>query len=127
VTYRIKNLVTPADLADLQKLPKQNKFRNEITESDGLRFDSKGEAERWSDLTILQAIGRISGLQRQVAYRLEVNEILICTYKADFVYVQDGVLVVEDFKGGKGTPAYLLKKKLMFALHGIVILETRKG
>ena len=44
------------------------------------------------------------------------------TYVADFVYLQDGRVVVEDTKGFK-TPEYELKKKMMRAFRGIAIQE----
>ena len=45
-------------------------------------------------------------------------------YKADFRYMQDGELIVEDVKGMK-TPIYNLKKKMIKAIYGIEILETK--
>jgi hypothetical protein len=44
-------------------------------------------------------------------------------YIADFVYQEDGKLVVEDVKGHR-TEVYKLKKKLMLWVHGIRIKET---
>ena len=41
---------------------------------------------------------------------------------ADFVYYQDGKMVVEDTKGFK-TDAYIIKRKLMRYVHGIAIKE----
>ncbi len=57
-------------------------------------------------------------------------------YEADFDYVQDGVLVVEDCKGyvkdkaGRRPVAYrlfLLKKGLMLALYGINVVEVHRS
>jgi hypothetical protein len=42
---------------------------------------------------------------------------------ADFTYMEDGKLVVEDCKGFK-TDVYKIKKKLMLWVHGIRIKET---
>lgn len=44
-------------------------------------------------------------------------------YRADFVYIQDGQLVVEDAKGVR-TPDYIIKRKLMLWLYGIKIREV---
>lgn len=44
-------------------------------------------------------------------------------YIADYTYIEDGKLVVEDKKGYK-TPEYTIKKKLMYQVHGILIKET---
>lgn len=46
-----------------------------------------------------------------------------CTYVADFVYLQDGEIIVEDTKGFR-TPEYKIKRKLMLFLKGIRIKET---
>lgn len=43
-------------------------------------------------------------------------------YEADFVYQRDGRTVVEDVKGMR-LPAYLIKKKLMWQVHGIQVIE----
>jgi Protein of unknown function (DUF1064) len=108
--------------ADVKPAAKPSKMHNVPTIVDGVRFSSKREAERWKQLVLLQASGRISELQRQVPFRLEVNGILICRYYADFCYRQDGRRVIEDAKGFR-TPTYQLKCKLMAAL-GNRIVET---
>ena len=72
---------------------------------------------------LLQKARVISELERQVTYPLAVNDILICKYVADFRYVENRVVVVEDSKGVR-TPEYRLKRKLMKAIHGIDIRET---
>jgi hypothetical protein len=99
------------------------KFGNKPTVVDGIRFDSKREAGRWQELRFLEKAGHISGLTRQVPYKLFVNSQLITTYKADFVYVENGREVVEDSKGYR-TPEFKLKAKLFEALYGFKILET---
>jgi hypothetical protein len=53
---------------------------------------------------------------------VEVQGKLICTYVADFKYLENGKEVVEDVKGFK-TPVYKLKKKLVEAIYGIEIIE----
>ena len=93
-------------------------------------FDSKKEFNRYAELALMQKAGKISNLQRQVRFVLIPAQYKdgkciyrSCTYVADFVYQQDGQTVVEDVKGFK-TPEYIIKKKLMFQVHGIVIRET---
>ena len=93
-------------------------------------FDSQKEFNRYAELALLQKAGKISNLQRQVRFVLIPAQYKdgkciyrSCTYVADFVYKQDGQTVVEDTKGFK-TPEYIIKKKLMFQVHGIVIRET---
>lgn len=104
-----------------------NKYRNQKTNIDGITFDSKREAQRYAELCLLQRKGKIQSLRRQVAYELipKQHGERACTYKADFVYVDNetGQEVVEDVKG-KRTPEYVIKRKLMLYVHGIRIREV---
>lgn len=102
------------------------KYHNVPTVVDGIRFDSKKEAHRWSELKLLQRAGQISDLRRQVRHDLVVNGIKICAYVADFTYTDEAAHrpVVEDVKGGIRTREYILKKKLMRACLGIEITEV---
>lgn len=98
-----------------------SKYGNVRTELDGIRFDSKAEAERYAFLKLMQKIGEVSDLEIQPGFRLEVNGKLICTYKGDFAYRdKQGRFVVEDVKGFR-TPAFNLKAKLFRALKGFDI------
>jgi len=107
------------------------------TTVDGIEFDSKAEAERYGELTLLQRAGRIRNLTVHVGYPLKVNGIVVCSYEADFVYESPttigsgGVMwctIVEDVKSPMSkTPVYELKKKLMRAVYGIEILETSRA
>lgn len=105
---------------------RHGKYNAVKTYVDGIKFDSKFEAERYSILNVLLKGKVISDLQLQVAFPIIVNDIKICSYIADFVYFQDGNRIVEDAKGVK-TPEYKLKKKLMKATMGIDIYETFKN
>lgn len=107
-----------------------SKYHSVKVKVDGMTFDSRKEANRYCELKLLQRAGKITDLRRQVRYiliptqydedgkRLEYS----CTYVADFVYKQDGELVVEDVKGMK-TDAYIIKRKLMLSVYGIRIKE----
>lgn len=117
-----------------------NKYKNKKVVIDGLVFDSKREAKRYGELLLLEKVGAITNLQRQVKYVLipaqrEPDTVgarggihkgkLIekeCAYFADFVYQQDGETVVEDTKGMRTTD-YVIKRKLMLYRHGIRIRE----
>ena len=125
----------------------KNKYgARKITAPDGQKFDSVKEYHRWGCLKLLERAGQISDLKRQVKYELiptqreESTEVYKagpqkglpkpgallekpCTYVADFTYIENGQLVVEDVKGMK-TDAYKIKKKLMLWVHGISIRET---
>lgn len=82
------------------------------------------EARRYSILLLLMQAGEIFKLQLQVSFKIVVNGEKICTCRADFVYFDDkGNKIVEDAKGVQ-TPEFILKKKLMKAVHGIDILLT---
>lgn len=107
---------------------KRAKYNSVKTTIDGIVFDSKLEAKRFSELKMLERIGEIKSLRLQVTYPLSVNGILVCKYIADFVYVKNGTEVIEDAKGVL-TKEYILKKKLMLAIHGITIFEhkTNRG
>ena len=102
---------------------KAPKYGNRRTVVDGLTFDSAKEARRYGELKLLERAGQITALELQPAFRLVVNNCLICTYKADFTYLDaEKQRIVEDVKGMK-TPVYRLKKKLMLAVHGVEIFE----
>lgn len=103
-----------------------NKYRAIKTEVDGIVFDSKAEARRYSELKMLERLGEIQSLELQPAFKVTINGKNICTYKADFAYFTDRERVVEDVKGFK-TPIYRLKKKLVEAsFPGTKITEISK-
>lgn len=111
-----------------------NKYGAKKVEFNGEVFDSRKEFYRWSDLRLLERIGKISDLKRQVKYvlipaqrqggKLVEREL---SYIADFEYMENGKKVVEDVKGYKRGAAYQLfsiKRKLMLWVHGIKVKET---
>lgn len=118
-------LVVPEEAASESPAPEAtNKYHNRITYIDGIKFDSEREAGRFCQLRLLLRAGHILSLFLQFPFRLGVNGVHVCTYYADFVYwLPDGRMVVEDAKGVR-TPAYVLKRKLMLAVHGIRIVEV---
>jgi hypothetical protein len=103
-----------------------NKYgARKVKAPDGQVFDSVLEFHRWGMLRLLERAGRISDLKRQVSFELipKQDGERACNYVADFTYMEDGKLVVEDCKGFR-TPEYRLKRKLMLWVHGIKIKET---
>ena len=92
---------------------------------DGVTFASKAEGHHYLELKALQRTGVIRNLELQPRYPLIVNGYKVCTYVADFRYVdsESGQMVVCDVKGAL-TPTYRLKRKLMYACYGIEILEV---
>lgn len=107
-----------------------NKYRNKKVCYNGITFDSKKEACRYSELLLLERAGVITDLQMQVPFVLipsqRINGRVVereCKYIADFVYTENGKKVVEDTKGMK-TDKYIIKRKLMLYVHGIQIKEV---
>ncbi len=105
--------------------PGRAKYRNIKCEWRGEKFDSKRELERHLVLLDMRRNGEIKHLKRQPRFKLVVDEQLICTYVADWQYVEismDGggntrsQVVVEDAKGFQ-TPEFKLKWKLAQALN----------
>ena len=116
---------------------------------DGIKFDSKKEAKRYQELKMLEKAGHITDLKRQAKYVLipaqyePTSEVYAkgkekgkpkkgkliereCTYYADFVYMQGGNTIVEDVKGYREGQAYnlfVIKRKLMLYVHGIIVKE----
>ena len=116
------------------------------------KFDSKKEARRWQELKLLEKAGKISKLERQVKFVLYAygqrplgagreTPIRIrskgypngrqATYTADFQYIEDGQVVLEDcksarFKNGKSTAteASRLRMAIVEAMLGTEIRIT---
>jgi hypothetical protein len=126
---------------------KGNKYNAKKVEYDGHVFDSKKEKTRYELLKEPYNSGLIDDLRRQVRYELEPpvvekydEQLKTKTvtktrtvqrgiyYTCDFQYVVDGKVVVEDVKSSpaqaKLDKAYQIRKKLLFARHGIKIKEV---
>lgn len=109
------------------------KYHSKKTVIDGITFDSKKEANRYSELKLLERCGAISNLELQKVYelipaqyefyerygkngnRLKDGKRCLersCIYKADFVYIENGKTVVEDVKGFR-TDEYKITRKNM--------------
>lgn len=109
-----------------------SKYRNTPTTFAGLKFDSKREAARWGELCILERVGRISGLRRQVAYELAPSVKFEGAKRAqpalrlivDFEYTEDGQKICEDVKGVV-TTAFTIKRHLMLSQHGVQVRVTK--
>ena len=102
-----------------------SKYGARRTEVDGIMFASAKEARRYSELRLLQRAGEITDLTRQPRYPIVINDVKVCTYVADFSYLEKGAarVTVEDAKGFK-TDIFNLKRKLMWAVHNIEVLIT---
>jgi len=109
---------------------KGSKYKNVRCEYQGLKFDSAKERDRYITLKVLETQGIITDLKHWVKYLLIAvpNAKYQLAYIADFTYMRDGELVVEDVKPfDRKTGKYLLsalfkrKAKLMKRVHGITI------
>jgi len=110
----------------VMKANKPSKYRNVKCKLGDMTFDSKAEMARYVQLDLYRRAGHITDLERQVKFPIAVNGMHICTWIADFRYteVATGEVITEDYKGFK-TPVYNLKKKLIRAVYGINIKETK--
>jgi hypothetical protein len=126
---------------------KERYYHIRTATSDGAIHDSRKEANRWCELTLLERAGKISNLQRQVPFelipaqyesferygkngkRLKDGQRCIekgVVYISDFVYNEDGKKVVEDVKSAatKKKESYIIKRKLLLWVYGIKLRET---
>lgn len=101
-----------------------NKYHNKKTVLDGIKFDSKKEANRYAELKLMKNAGEIWGLILQPRYTIiegfeyKGKKIRKSEYVADFAYYEKGQeYVIEDVKSDftRKDPTYRLKKKLLLA------------
>lgn len=135
---------------------KRHKYGARKAEADGIVFDSSKERDRYLVLHDALMHGQIRDLELQPRYELvppvrheetvhlktKDKTVTVCDqraieYVADFRYVRasDGETVVEDVKMGNSEKEarkflpkdYLLKRKMMLALKGIMVREVHKA
>ena len=108
---------------------RRSKYNNRRFKDSEGTWDSEKERKRWTELRMLESVGKIQELQKKVSFELIASSfknhkrLRPIVYIADFVYLEAGVKVVEDTKGFR-TKAYKLKRRLMWEKFGIDILET---
>jgi hypothetical protein len=126
------------------------KYRNVPTVVDGIRFDSKAEARRYSELRMLEKCGAVRNIIRQPSFTLcadqdpdhakpigELGTNIVGIYRGDFQYeMRPGSdrhhggpnagwrTVVEDVKG-IDTPMSKWKRKHVKAQYGIDVQLVR--
>ena len=98
------------------------KYHNTKTVADGIKFDSKLEAERYAQLKMMERAGVIRDLELQPEYELipsfrkNGKTWRRTLYKADFRYIlaEDDSYIIEDVKGSTAviTDVFRLKQKL---------------
>ena len=108
--------------ADDMRAPRRSKYGNQRTERDGQVFDSKHEADVYSELMLRVRAGELYGVFRQHPFALPGGVV----YIADFVALnRDGTYTVMDAKSEATSrdKAYRLKKRQMRECLGIGIKE----
>lgn len=123
--------MTPIHINDLKKPKKPSKYKNVKTTFAGLKFDSQREARRYGELLILERMGTIRGLERQVAYELAPSVKYegatrakpALKYICDFAYWEGDKHVIEDVKSNftKDLSSFKIKRHIMKALLGMDI------
>lgn len=108
----------------------KSKYHSRKQTIDGHVFASKREAQRYSELKMLEKAGEISNLELQKRFELIPSQRIggkvverPCYYVCDFAYCEGGKQVIEDAKGMK-TEVYKIKKKLMLYKYGIRVREV---
>ena len=108
-------------------------FKHKVTYK-GIEFDSKDEMNRYIELCNMQGKGLISGLRRQYSFELiprqskmvvkhlKTKDKMVekflenpAVYTCDFMYLENGVYVLEDVKSAftRTEKDYVLRRNLM--------------
>ncbi len=112
------------------KITKQNKYHNKKAFVGNILFDSKKECDYFYRLKLMEQVGMIKDIKRQVpfelvpTYKINGKTIRKMQYRADFTYIttEDNKLHVVDVKGYR-TEVYKLKKKLFEYKYNMEIEE----
>lgn len=109
------------------------KYRSQdVVSENGIQFRSKKELKRYKELMELLAAGVISDLKLEPQFTLiegykkpNGERVKRMRYTADFSYIRDGKLVVEDVKSRPTkTTSYQIRKNMMKDKYGINIVEV---
>jgi hypothetical protein len=95
---------------------RRGKYNAQPTEADGYTFDSKAEYRRYAQLKLLAQAGEIERLEIHPSYVIwegidPDGKKQSISYVGDFAYVEDGVKITEDIKGGTATQTAIFKLK----------------
>jgi len=102
------------------------KYLSKKTTIDGITFDSKKEGLHYVELKKLEKQGKISNLELQPSFLLQEGfkrdgkKYRPITYIADFRYIENGKVIVEDVKSSftAKDKVYKIKKKLLLYKYG---------
>lgn len=110
------------------------KYLSKKTTIDGITFDSKKEGLHYVELKKLEKQGKISNLELQPSFLLQDGfkrdgkKYRPITYIADFRYVENGKVIVEDVKSSftAKDKVYKIKKKmLLYKYEGFEFREIK--
>lgn len=98
---------------------KMSKYKSKKVKHDGFLFDSMMEHRRYLELKLLCSAKVITDLHVHPIFKLQdkfysnsqKKNIQAITYTADFSYLENGEIVVEDVKGFR-TAAFNLKRRI---------------
>lgn len=115
-----------------RKKGRRNLYGARRIEIDGIQFDSEAEGKRYAQLKLMERAGEISNLEVHPSFDLIPEQKVggkkerPVRYVADFRYQEkSGENVVEDVKcAPTKTREYIIKRKLMMLVHGIVVKEV---
>lgn len=114
------------------KSKSKSKYNNQKTIVDGIKFDSKKEAEYYCQLKLLKQAGKIKDYRLQPRYELQPafekngKKYRAITYIADFAIINnDGTTEVVDIKGVE-TQVFKIKKKLFEYMYPDLNLKVVK-
>lgn len=118
--------------AKLQREQKSQKYHSCQTEERNIKFSSRAEQRRYRELVLLFRSGEIQDLRIHPQFTLlegytkpDGQKVQRMRYTADFSYMQEGQLVVEDVKSRPTrTTDYKMRKKMMLDKYGIEIREV---
>lgn len=94
-----------------------SKYRNKKTQIGMYLFDSITESKRYKELALLEKAGQIKGLELQPKFLLQEGfkkngkTYRKIEYIADFMYIENGKVIIEDVKGME-TDVFKLKRKM---------------
>lgn len=112
---------------------KTGKVNHETVTINGIKFDSRAEADRYTVLRVMEKTGKITGLECHPRWEIipkqEVKghrNFQAAHYTADFKYYKDGELIVEDVKSEYTRQAedYKLRRKMLHYVYGIYVTEV---
>lgn len=106
--------------SNLSTIDKKPKYGAKKCEYGGITFDSQKERDRYIELLTLERQNKISNLQRQIPFILQDEfefdgkKIRAIKYITDFVYTENGKIIVEDVKSEitRKDKVYQLKRKM---------------